>query len=84
MYMYELVYLFYVIYAYILVKHFPKEQIFITVLTCQCNSLQILYRKHVFVLKFQKKWNMKLDVKSELFQNMNGAQGNTNNEFPLN
>lgn len=25
--------------------------------------------------KFQKKWNMKLDVKSELFQNMHGAQG---------
>lgn len=84
MYMYELVYLFYVIYAYILVKHFSKEQFCITVLTCQCNSLQILYRKLVFVLKFQKKWNMKLDVKSELFQNMNGAQGNTNNEFPHN
>lgn len=34
--------------------------------------------------KFQKKWNMKLDVKSELFQNMHGAQGKTNNKFSLN
>lgn len=45
------------------------------ILTCQRNLLLILDRKNVSILKFQKKWNIKLDVKSELFQNMHGAQG---------
>lgn len=45
------------------------------ILACQRNLLLILDRKNVSILKFQKKWNIKLDVKSELFQNMHGAQG---------